>query len=185
MKTGIKVGDIMTRDFISVSPDTSILECARKMVKKRVGSLILEQDDKLEGLITQGDIIWALTKKSGKGLEDIKAKDIAPKKLITIKPNADLYDALIKMKKSKYRWLPVTIKSKIIGFLTLKDILKIEPALFDIAAETYQIKEESEKFKRRKSGTTFREGICEECTNQDILYKVDGNLICESCRDAM
>ena len=44
MKIGIKVGDIMTRDFVSVKPDTNIINCAKLMMKKRVGSLILEED---------------------------------------------------------------------------------------------------------------------------------------------
>lgn len=185
MRIGVKVGDIMTRNFISVSPETSLLDCARKMVKKRVGSLILKDDDKLKGIITEGDIIWALTKKSRKELREIEAKEIAPKKLITIKPSADLYEALQKMKKTRYRWLPVTIKGNVIGFLTLKDVLRIEPSLFETASEILQIREESEKLKRRKAGEKFKEGLCEECGNFDILYGVDNRLICEACRDAM
>ncbi len=185
MKIGIKVGDIMTRNFISVKPSTPILECAKKMVKKRVGSLILKESDKLKGIITEGDIIWAMTKKSKKELSMIKAEDIAPKKLVTIRPSADLYQALQLMKRTKYRWLPVTVKGNVIGFLTLKDILRIEPSLFESASEIMQIREESEKLKRVKAGETFKEGICEECGNFDIIYKVDNRMLCESCRDAM
>jgi len=185
MKIGVKVGDIMTRNFISVKPDVSILDCAKKMVKKRVGSLILEDKSQLKGIITEGDIIWAMTKKTKKELGKIKASQIAPKKLVTIKPSADLYQALQLMKRTKYRWLPVTIKGNIIGFLTLKDILRIEPGLFDTASEIMQIKEESDKLKRRKAGESFSEGLCEECGNFDIIYKIDNRVLCESCRDAM
>jgi len=185
MQIGVKVGDIMTRNFISVKPDTSLLECAKKMVKKRVGSLILEDKNQLNGIITQGDIIWALTKKSRRELSMIKASEIAPKKLVTIKPSADLYEALQKMNRTKYRWLPVTVKGNIIGFLTLKDILRIEPSLFDTVTEIMQISEESDKLKRRKAGEKFTEGLCEECGNFDILYKVDNRMICEGCRDVM
>lgn len=185
MRIGVRVGDIMTRDYVSVTPDISVLDCAKKMVKKRVGSLILEEKDKLKGIITEGDIIWAMTKKSKRELGKIKASEIAPKKLITIKPSADLYEALQKMKKTKYRWLPVTVKGNILGFLTLKDILRIEPSLFETASEILQIKEESEKLKRVKAGEKFSEGICEECGNFSILYGVDGKRMCEACRDAM
>lgn len=185
MRIGVKVGDIMTRNFISVKPDTSLLECAKKMVKKRVGSLILKENDKLKGIVTEGDIIWALTKKSRRELSKIKAHEIAPRKLVTIKPSADLYEALQKMKRTKYRWLPVTIKGNIIGFLTLKDILRIEPSLFDAVSEIMPIKEESEKLKRRRAGEKFSEGLCEECGDFSILYIVDSRRICESCREAM
>ncbi len=185
MKIGVKAGDIMTRNFISVPPDTSILDCAKKMVKKRVGSLILEENNQLKGILTEGDIIWAMTKKSKKELRNIKASEIAPKKLVTIKPSADLYQALQTMRKTKYRWLPVTVNKNIIGFLTLKDILRIEPGLFEFASEIMQIKEESEKLRRRNAGESFREGPCEECGNFNLLYKVDNRMICEECREAM
>jgi signal-transduction protein with cAMP-binding, CBS, and nucleotidyltransferase domain len=185
MRIGVKAGDIMTRNFISVPPETSILDCAKKMVKKHVSSLILEEDNRLMGIITEGDILWAMTKKNRKELNTIKASEIAPKKLITIKPSADLYQALQTMKKTKYRWLPVTINKNILGFLTLKDILRIEPSLFEFASEILQIREESEKLKRRKAGEKFSEGLCEQCGQFDLLYKVDNQLICEDCKDSM
>ena len=51
MKIGVKVGDIMTRNFVSVKPDTSIIDCARLMIRKRVGSLVLQENMKLKGLL--------------------------------------------------------------------------------------------------------------------------------------
>ena len=189
MKIGVKVGDIMTRDFVSVKPEINIIDCAKIMIKKRIGSLVLQEDNKLKGLLTERDIIWAITKKSIEDLKNIKANDLANKKITSIKPNADLYEALQKMRKSKYRWLPVVVKEKVIGFLTLKDILRIEPSLFEIAHSqgVFQIKEEEEKLRRRemRMRRSLKEGMCEECGNFDFLYSTDGRLICESCRDAM
>lgn len=190
MEIGVKVGDVMTRDFISVKPDTSVKECVKLMIKKRVGSLILKEENSLKGILTERDIIWAMTKKSSKELEKIKAKDLANKKISTIKPSSDLYEALQKMRKSKYRWLPVIVKGNIIGLLTLKDILAIEPSLFEIAKsqDIFQIREEKEKLKRRAFRTErrgFRDGLCEECGEFDLLYKTDGRLICENCREIM
>jgi len=191
MKLGIKVGDIMTRDFISVNPDANIQDCARIMIKKRVGSLVVQEKGILKGLLTERDIIWAMTKKPIEDLKEIKAKDIAKKKILTVKPSADLYEALCKMRKSKYRWLPVVVKKRVLGFLTIKDIIRIEPSLFEIVHSqgAFQIREEQEKLRRREIRKGFREGytggVCEECGNYNLLQKIDGRLICESCRDNM
>src|SRR3989344_7273458 len=183
MKIGVKVGDIMTRDFVSAKPDISVLQAAKFMVKKRVGSLVLEENDILKGILTEGDIMWALSKKhSRKELSKVKAIEICTRKITTIKPSADIYDAMKLMRKAKFRRLPVTIKKRVIGLLTQKDILRIQPDLFDMVRENYAIKEEAEKMKRVKSAESFKEGVCEECGNFDILYNVDGELICESCR---
>ena len=179
MDTGIKVGDLMTRNFIHASPDTNLKECAKRMVKKRVGSLIIKEGETLKGILTEKDIIWAIVKKSKDDLENIKAKDLMKRKVITIKPNADITEAMRKFKKKKIRRLPVIERKKLIGFITTKDILRIDPGLFQAIAETMKIKEE--KAKLRRSDIQRKSGICEECGEFDILYKDDAQSLCEIC----
>jgi CBS domain-containing protein len=184
-KSGVKVGDIMTRSFISVNPNTNLIDCAREMMRKRVGSLVLKDGQKLVGLLTEKDIIWAMTKKGANGLGKIKAKEIASKKIATIKPSADVYEAMERMKKLKFRRLPVVVNNNVIGMLTLKDVLRIEPSLFSDINKIGEIREESEKLKRVKGERWSSEGLCEECGNFDVLYRVDNRLMCLSCKDEM
>ncbi len=188
MKLGIKVGDIMTRDFVSVSPETSLTECARLMIKKRVGSLVLKENNKLFGILTEGDIVYALSKKPN-SLEKVNAKDVAKRKVLTIKPSEDISEALKKMKKGRYRWLPVSIKNDVVGFITLKDILKIEPNLFDAFSEIMQIKEEQAKLKKIRNflpgKTRTKEGMCEECGSPGLLFRYNDKLICENCYEQL
>ena len=186
MEIGVQVGDVMTRNFVSANPNITLLKAVELMVKKRVGSLILQEKGILKGILTEKDIIWALSKK--KDLSGIKAWDICTRKITTIRPSADVYDAVKLMKKAKFRRLPVTINKKVIGYLTLKDLLRIQPELFKIAQESYIIKDHEEKLRRLEkiqAGEKFKEGLCEECGKFDILYNLDGRLICQSCRDAM
>jgi len=181
MEIGIKVGDIMTRNFIFSNPGVSVLNAVKLMKKNRVGSLVISENNHLKGILTEKDILWALSKK--KDLTGIKIGDIMKRKITTIKPSADIYKALSVMKKTKFRRLPVIVNKKVIGLLTLKDILRIEPELFEIVKENYVIKEQEMKIKRKTNPAEFQEGICEECGNVDILYNIDSKLICESCRD--
>ncbi|OIO41319.1 hypothetical protein COU56_04085 [Candidatus Pacearchaeota archaeon CG10_big_fil_rev_8_21_14_0_10_31_9] len=182
----IRVGDVMTRDFVHMSPDSTALECAKTMMKKRVGSLVVKEGDKLHGIITEKDLVWAMTKKPDK-LKEIRAKDILTRKIITISPEATIHQALDKMNRKKLRRLPVVNNKRIVGYVTLKDIVKFMPDLFEESREFERIREESEKMKKSQSASegTFHENICEECGNFDILEKIDGRMICESCRDEM
>ncbi len=181
MDTGIKVGDLMTRNFIHASPDTNLKDCARIMVKKRVGSLIIKEDYKLKGILTEKDIIWAIVKKSKSDLKNIKAKALMRRKVVTIKPNADITDAMTKFRKKKIRKLPVVENGRLIGFLTTKDILRIDPGLFQMIAETIKIKEETAKLKRSDIEAPRKQGICEECGEYDILYHDEAQWLCERC----
>ncbi len=171
IKVGVRVGDVMVRNFVSTKPEISVLSAIDLMVKKRVGSLILQDKGVLKGILTEKDIMWALSKK--RDLKDVKAIDICTRKITTIRPSADICDAVRVMKKTKFRRLPVVVKKKIIGYLTLKDILRIQPELFEIARQGYE---------RKEVGNILREGICERCEKFDLLYKEGEELVCEECR---
>ena len=113
----ILVADIMTREPVTINPEMNLLECAKKMVRKRVGSLLIVNKKKLVGFIDQKDILWALIKKSKKDLSTIKAIDISPKKIATIKPFFTIKEATQKMKKLKFERLPVIHNKELIGII--------------------------------------------------------------------
>ena len=181
MDTGIKVGDLMTRNFIYVTPDTNLKECAKTMIKKRVGSLIIKEGDTLKGILTEKDIVWAVVKKSYNDLENIKVKALMRRKITTIKPGADITDAMTKFKKKKVRRLPVVEGKKLIGLITTNDILRIDPGLFQAIAETIQIREEKSKFKRHGISAERKSGICEECGTFELLYHDEVQWLCDEC----
>ena len=95
----MKIGDLMTRDFTYVGPGVNLKECAKVMIKKRVGSLIVKEGDNLRGILTEKDIVWAVSKKSKRDLEDIHAEDLMKRKIVTIRPSADIIEAMKKFKK--------------------------------------------------------------------------------------
>lgn len=181
------VSDIMTREPLTAKPDTSLLECVKKMVSKKLGSILLVKDKRLVGLISNKDVMWALTKKEVTDLRTIKAIDISPRKLATIKPNVSVKLAWEKMKKLKFERLPVIHEGELVGLITIKDILNFNPELYSELEEIEQIKEQSEKLKRvkRRDLAYLTQGICEECGHQDVLQNFNGMMVCESCMSSM
>jgi CBS domain-containing protein len=181
----ILVSDVMTREPITISHNTNLLECAKMMVKKKVGSLLLIDKKRLLGFISEKDILWALIKKSREDLSKIKAMDISPKKIAVIKPSNTIREAIEKMKRLKFKKLPVIDNNELVGMLTIKDILNFNPEFYPELEEFARIREESDKLKRINKAKQFSEGICEECGNHDLLYHQDGRVICDSCRRNM
>jgi len=183
--TQITVSDVMTRDPITIKPETTLLECAKKMVRNRVGSLLLVTNKKLVGFISEKDILWALIKKSKEELSRIKAIDISPRKIATIKPSATIDEAMSKMKKFKFKKLPVIHEGELVGIITTKDILNFKPEFYPELEEFAQIREEEKKLKRiKRTKKSIYDGVCEECGNHEILTNIDGMLICDSCRNS-
>jgi CBS domain-containing protein len=181
----ILVADVMTREPVTISPETNLLECAKKMVAKKIGSLIIVNKKKLVGFLSQKDILWALIKKSFKDLEKIKAIDISPKKIAIISPNATIKEAIAKMNKFKFERLPVVHENELVGVITAKDILNFHPEVYPEIDEFAKIREDSEKLKRVNKNEKSKDGVCEECGKEGILFRVNGMLLCESCRDSV
>ncbi len=179
MDTGFKVGDVMTSKPIMVEPGTTLQKCANIMKEQHVGGIIIGQKDKLLGIISEQDIV---RKAVATGL-DTKATTVdklMETKVYTIEPDKDIYDAIVKMRDLNIRHLPVIKGGKMVGLLTMKDILKIEPSLFDILVERIELREEERKPISNPSGD---EGTCDLCGEYtERLFKSGDSMVCKKCR---
>lgn len=181
----IAVGDIMTRNLVQVSPNDNLHQCVKKMAQARINSILVTQDNKLLGIITSRDILWAISKKPNLDIKKIKCMDIATRKLAVIKPSADISQALTKMRTLNFRRLPVLSKGQLIGVVTLKDILAIEPALYsEMKTLMDEVKEEDRKINEASSEWPL-EGLCENCGAFSDLLKVEKSLLCADCREEL
>ena len=194
----ILVSDIMTHNPATIQPDTNLLECAKVMVRKKVGSLVvIDKKKKLLGFISKHDVLWALVKKSKEDLRKIKAIDISPKKIATIKPEATVREAINKIKELKFERLPVVKKKELVGIITVRDILNFHPEIYTELEEFAKIREESEKLRRvmEKPDVSFgdikekelsrKEGSCERCGEKSSLQKFNEMLLCGNCMALM
>ena len=177
MKTGLKVMEAMTKRPVLVSTDTSLLNCAKKMLKHKVGSLIVKDNGKVKGIVTEKDLIRKAVAKN-LDTKEIPVSKIMTKKVMSIGPNEDVYDAMYFMSRYNIRRLPVLKEKELIGMITHKDILKIQPDLFEIFAEKIRLREEKEK----PLGRDYLEGPCANCGTYGQLYKYRKKFVCEACK---
>lgn len=183
----IFVSDIMTRELITIKPNTNLFECARIMVRKRTRSIPIVDRKKCVGFISAKDILWAIVKKTKEDLSKIEAIDISPKKIITIRPDATIKEAIEKMKKTKFDRLPVVQKKELVGIITAKDILNFHPEIYPELEEFAKIREQEKKLRKinAKKGEIINEGFCEKCGEKTILKKVNERMVCGSCINSM
>jgi len=145
MRAGVKVGDAMTEKPVIVSSLDTIETCAKKMLENSVGNVIIKENNSLKGIITEKDFVEKVIA-LGKDPKTLRAQDIMEKNLKTITPDVDIQDAMQKMIKEGIRRLPVVdTKGQLIGILTHRDILKLQPSLFDIFVENIKIKDSIRK----------------------------------------
>jgi CBS domain-containing protein len=56
LQSRVEVGDIMTRNVVTVGPDTDLAEVARTMLERKIGGLPVLEQGRLVGIITESDI---------------------------------------------------------------------------------------------------------------------------------
>ncbi|MAE42661.1 hypothetical protein CMO93_02730 [Candidatus Woesearchaeota archaeon] len=178
MKSGIQVADAMTINPVSIQSDVTLTECAKIMSGKHVGAVVVKDEGYSIGILTEQDIVRRAVA-AGMDMNKEKVKNFMETKLITVTPNADIYDALIKMRDNNIRHLPVVENDEMVGLLTIKDILKIEPQLFELIVEKFELREESRKLINTVVPT---EGLCQTCgVYSKNVKEVRGSVVCGRC----
>jgi CBS domain-containing protein len=180
MKTGYKVCDAMTKKPVTVNPDTSIKDCASIMAKNKVGSLVVSDGTELKGIMTERHIVRKLVANNHNPLKKT-ILDVMDTNVTTISPDKDIYDALVLVRDLNVKQIPVVNDhNKLVGLLTIKDILKIEPQLFDLVVSKFELKEESRK---PIYHVHEEEGVCAMCHDYaEKLYSISGSKICFTCK---
>ena len=147
MNSRILVMDAMTVRPVVAAPSTSICDVAALMDRYDVGSVLVKRGTELLGIVTEADFVRRVVLEGHS--KDAAVSTIMTKDLVTISPGMDVFDALQLMKDADVKHLPVIDNNKLVGFVTLKDLLKIQPALFEDVVDTLRLREESRKIRGR------------------------------------
>lgn len=136
------VKEAMTKNIMVVHPDTTIKDAAKIMTQQRVGSLLVVEDSKLVGIITELDIIWKVVA----GDLDPKitlVRDVMTKEVITIKANQTLEDATQAMVENNIKKLPVLEGDKLVGIITATDLISVQPKMIEALAKLMLFEEKN------------------------------------------
>jgi CBS domain-containing protein len=142
--TGLRVIDAMTIKPVVATPDMTLRDVAELMDKYMVGSVLVRQGAELCGIVTEADFVRRAILE-GHNTSTTPVTKIMTKDLVTVSPGADILDALLLMKDADVRHLPVVDEGSLVGFITMKDILKVQPSLVENIADLITLREEHRK----------------------------------------
>ena len=131
MKTGLIVDKVMTQKPVTIAPGTTIQTCAQLMNSKHVGSLLVKDGPGVVGIVTEQDVVRKAVSKNLPNTTHVD--EIMEMQLVVVAPEADVTDAIMMMRDHNIRHLPVVDKKgEFVGFVTSKDILRVQPELFKL-----------------------------------------------------
>ena len=116
------VRDHMSRDLLSIEADVSISEVAQRMVDRNVGAVLVVDDARLTGILTERDVLRAVAS----GLrDDTRVADCMTAQPETIGPDDTTEHAVVLMIHGGFRHLPVVEGDDLVGVISIRDLVAL------------------------------------------------------------
>ena len=176
MTTRVLVRDIMNSPVISASPQDTIKDIATKMKEERIGSIVIMENEKAVGIITDWDIVSNAVVNDVKPTM-VKASDIM-QNLHTIEGEEGITEAARILRQHNIKRLGVVYKNRLVGIISASDVIAVTPDLVDVISEKAAVMRGEIG---RSAGNIS--GYCDECGEwSDLLQFGEGTFSCEECR---
>lgn len=118
---GVKVGHLAARDIVRAEPSWTLRRAAREMHSQHVGSVIVEQDGALVGILTERDVLAAVG--TDVDLDAVTVEELMTTEVVTVSADWEVYEATAEMNDHRIRHLVVTEGDRVTGVLSVRDLL--------------------------------------------------------------
>ena len=140
MQTASEILRIKGNEVWSVKPDDTILNAIQLMADHEVGALLVMDQEKLVGIVTERDYTRkvALEDRSSK---DALVKEIMSERVLCARPEQTVKECMALMSDKRARHLPILDHKKVIGVISIGDLVKsiIREQQFEIEALQHYI----------------------------------------------
>lgn len=111
------------RDIFSLSPDTSLETIVKLLSEKRIGVVLLADNGALRGILSERDVVRALSEHGAKAMSE-PASEHMTSDVITCAESDTVVSVMAKMTAGRFRHMPVLDGEKIIGLISIGDVVK-------------------------------------------------------------
>jgi CBS domain-containing protein len=119
----MQVRNIMKSPVVSIDPERSVRAAAQVMRDHGIGSVVVERQDRVVGILTERDVLHAAAQSGD--LEGARVGDHMTAPVITASPNWDVTVAATEMTHRQIRHLVVVEQDQPLGVVSLRDVLSV------------------------------------------------------------
>jgi len=117
-----RVRYLMSSPVVTIRPDATVYEAIKVMAEKRIGSLVVTENEEIKGIFTERDLISRVLAKDLDPKKTTVKEVMTPAPLVTIDPDAEVSEAALLMVRRRIRRLPVIEDGKLVGIITAADL---------------------------------------------------------------
>lgn len=111
------------RDVWTISPQATVMEALKLMAEKKIGALVVVQDDQVAGIISERDYARKIVLR-GKSSISTPVKDIMTLKVYYVGLKTSVDECLALVTQQSIRHLPVIENGKLVGLISIGDVVK-------------------------------------------------------------
>jgi len=109
-------------EVLTIAADMSVRDAVALLAEKRIGAMPVMEGDAVAGIMSERDVIYCL-RSDGAAMLDWPVSRVMTAPAITIEPKVSALAALSQMTKRRIRHLPVVEEGKLIGFVSIGDLV--------------------------------------------------------------
>jgi CBS domain-containing protein len=107
----------------TIAPEATVYEALQKMANREIGALVVQKAGEICGLFSERDYARKVILQ-GKHSKDTKVEDIMTRRVITLEPQQTVEAGMVVMTDKRIRHLPVVEEGRLMGIVSIGDILK-------------------------------------------------------------
>lgn len=111
------------REVWSIAPDAFVLDALKEFVNRNVGSLVVMEDDRIVGIFTERHYARNVFLK-GKASPTTKVRDVMATDVAYVSPEQTVPECMAIMTDKKYRHLPVMKDDRVVGMVSIGDLVE-------------------------------------------------------------
>lgn len=129
--------DAKGHQVISVSPDAKLSAAVKILSERRIGAVMVMSGQKIDGILSERDVVRVLGERGASALDE-PVRSVMTSKVITCR-EADTVGAIMEvMTAGKFRHLPVVESDRIVGLISIGDVVKWRVAEYEREQEALQ-----------------------------------------------
>ena len=114
---------IKNKNIWTIEPGATVYDAISEMANKQIGALVVSEDKKVIGIITERDYARKVILKD-KSSKDTLVREIMTERVIYVKPDQKIEDCMALMTKKHIRHLPVLDGDRLVGMISIGDVVK-------------------------------------------------------------
>ncbi|MBR0957684.1 CBS domain-containing protein [Bradyrhizobium japonicum] len=126
--------DTKGHQIMSVEPGAKLAAAIELLGEKKIGAVLVMNQNRLEGILSERDIVRVLGER-GAGVLEEPVSEVMTRKVVTCKETDTVAELMETMTTGKFRHLPVIDNGKVVGLISIGDVVKRRVQEYELEQE--------------------------------------------------